>query len=160
MAVERNPVVALPQFADPAVPGSGVYTVNEILVYHHMKLERAIKERERVQDLVTFYGLVQLADGDDVAADVTAFNEGLRIAGRRIIRDYKAFANSAKPTPQTVRNNGLQDLLNNFSGIDSNSDGKITLQESGLHSRIFSDLDTNSDGFLTVAEISAGISQN
>jgi len=46
-------------------------------------------------------------------------------------------------------------LFDNFDSLDTNGDGQLTLDESGLSPEVFDDLDKDGDGFLTRAELRA-----
>lgn len=158
MAVERNPVINFGALTEEGVVGSGKYTLNELIEMNRQELQRIVSQRDTLKGILQFVQLMQTPDGNDSPEDVAKFNEGVRVAGKRLVRDFKQALSAPAVTPQDIRNQKLQAILDSFEGRDGDSDGKLVLNETGLHADIFNLLDTDQDGKVSPAELSAGIS--
>lgn len=158
MSIDANPIVNFGGLADPEVPGSGAYALSELRDLCRQEVSRAVEERDALDAISRYCSLMQTPDKDDSAEDITKFREGSRVARRRLVRDFKTLYRRPRITPQTIRNERLQSLLDRFDVLSGVGLDYVTQPQSGLHPDVFDALDTDSSGGLTTAEITAGIS--
>lgn len=153
---DRNPTVTIPKYVDPAVPGSGKYSIQELTELNRTRAMRVYEERTALESIEALARLSQALDTGDTAEEIAAFEAGHTVQLKRLQRDYRTLLVSPEATPKDVRNAALQAVIENFTARDANADGKITKAESGLHAQLFTALDIDADNRLTVAELQAG----
>lgn len=159
MALDRNPTINVPSLNDPLVLGSGKYAFTEMMELTRLKAQAAVTERELSLGIQAFFAATNTDPAGDTAQEIAAFEEGIRIAGKRLLRDYRVLLLGNSPTLQDVRNSSLRQIINGFAFRDTDADGKLDKTESGLHDRLFADLDVDADGFLSEADLAKGIKE-
>lgn len=157
MALDRNPTINVPSLTNAAVLGSGKYSLSEMEEYTRLRLQALVTERDFAYGVRAFFAATVTDSIGDTAQEIASFDEGVKIAGRRLMRDYKSMMFATIPTLQDVRNTSLTQLIAAFDSRDTNADGKLNKIETGLHDRLFTDLDVDADGFVTKADLAKGI---
>jgi len=155
----KEPTIAIPELADPEVPGSGEYTAREALAYLDRRAALISEQRQVVRRLIALHEEAVKADeakGDEEPAVTAKIEEAIDLSCARLQREFKVLYEKSPPPPHIVRDVTLLDLLDNFESYDVDKSGGLSLRESRLSEEVYKKL--AEDGELTPEKIKAGIS--